>query len=735
MTENRITIFPPKPFTCTPFKFKVKDSPFEQVLSLPETKTDTPRTSILVPVGASWEPAIMRQLITGLFAILKPITLGITATKSGLSWYIRAPQAERTSIRRLLYAVCPQAELQAQADPAPGQTAYRFPLHLAGPFLYPLQEIEAFGDFDPLVTLLSSMRELREKEIWEYQLTLSPLDPQYRELGQDLLDEWGTNAGYLDASTLRMIEAKLNGPLKQIRLAMVIHTASIQRARQLAASAWTTFVQYARPAANALAVPGENTFTPVLSPGETASLWHLPNRHSQIEGIGWTTSVRLPLPEKLKAVSTGIILGTNSYQGQTHKARLTYEDREAHLTILGKTGVGKSTLLHHMSHQDIEAGKGVAVIDPHGDLYTDLLQCSIGKRREKEVIVLDTFDGLDCPIGLNPLQVPPGIQPYQVARQAFDLIKKLFANDWPGAQTDRFFAAAIRVLVDVPGSSLKDIPRLLTDKAYRAHVITKTTDEQAVQTWRIYDGLKGNAVKVAEPILNRLSRFLSDPVLAHIICKPDSLDVRQIMDSKKIFLANLGSFQQAQDADTLGALLLSKFEFAAMSRGNLPKAERLSRIFYLYIDELQRFTTTSLPIIYDQARKYGLSLVGAFQRFGQLPGEDFKGIASGVGALIAFATMRDDAKVLAPFLDERISAKALADLHKYTAVVVSQLEGQTLPNFTIETQAPLEPRKNAEQIIARIRSHCQVQYGQSQAHSTKPPQEGNDDPQDISFAG
>lgn len=735
MSENRVALFPTKPFTCSPFKFQVKGSSFEQVQGVPETKTDTPRTSVMVPVGTPWEPATMRQLMTGLFAILKPITLGIIATKTGLSWYIRVPQVERTSIRRLLYAVCPQAELQAQADPAPGSGLYTFPLHLAGPFVYPLQEIEAFGDFDPLVTLLSSMRELRGSETWEYQLTLLPLDPQYREFGQQLLDEWGSDAGYLDTPTLRMIEAKLNGPLKQVRLAMRITTYSARRAHQLAASSWPTWVQYACPGGNALSVPSEHTFTTVLSPGEMAGLWHLPNLHLRVDGIGWTTSVRLPLPEKLKGVSSGIILGTNSYQGQTHKARLTYEDRDAHVTVIGKTGTGKSTLLHWMSHQDIEAGRGVAVIDPHGDLYTDLLQCSIRKSREKEVIVLDTFDGVDCPIGLNPLQVPPGIQPYQVARQAFDLIKKLFASDWPGAQTDRFFAAAIRVLVDVPGASLKDIPRLLTDKAYRAQVIAKATDEQAVQTWRIYEGLKGNQAKIAEPILNRLDRFLSDPVLAHIICKPDSLNFREIMDSKKIFLANLGAFQEEQEADTLGAILLNKVEFAAMSRGNLAKAERLSRVFYLYVDELQRFTTTSLPIIYDQARKYGLSLVGAFQRLSQLPGEDFKGIASGVGALIAFATMRDDAKVLAPFLDERINAKALADLHKYTAVVVSQLEGQTLPNFTIETQSPLEPRKNAVQTIARIRSHCREQFGHSKPPANNPPKEDSDGPEQISFAG
>ncbi len=731
MTTKLKVNFASDAFQHEPFSVEQKGSVFDQVSRLPQTKANKSWLMIACPTSYIWEPATIRQLITALFALNGPLTLSIVAEQGRLRWMIYAPKSERPTIRRLIYAVCPQADIQPGVDPTP-HPAYHFPLQLGAPFLYPLQEIEAFGAFDPLVTLLSGMRELRDEEQWIYQLTLQPLDRQHRELGHQFLEEiWDG----LDASTSRMLETKLNGPLKEARIRMLIQTDSAQRAHTLAGSSWPTFVQFARDGGNALAVPGPGTFAAVLSPGEVGTLWHLPNEFLHIAGISWSTSTRLPIPERLKSVSTGIVLGTNHYQGQQHSARLTYEDRDAHVTVIGRTGVGKSNWLHHGIHQDIQENKGVGLIDPHGDLYLDVLSCSIEAEREDDVILFDTHDGEACPIGLNPLSVPPGVQPYQVARQAFDLMRKLFGDDWPGAQTDRYLLTALQALAELPNTSFKDIPRLLVDPGYRTQVIAQIKEAQTLQNLYIYDTLnKGAQAKVADPILNRLDRFLSDPVLAHIICQSDSLNFREIIDNNKIFLANLGAFLEEREANTLGAIVLSKFQFAAMSRGRLSKVERQARIFYLHADELQRLTTDSLPIIYDQARKYGLSLTGAFQRMSQLPGENFKGIVNGVGIVIVFRPLRDDAKVLAPFLDERISAKDLADLDKYNAIVSSSLYGQTLPNFTIETMKPLKPLPQSDQRIDRIRQRCQVQFGQ-RAVPQSVEEVDTDDPKNIDFAG
>lgn len=727
-----------KPFRHDPFTRELKASVFITAQKKFQLTIKQMGFYIEVPATTSWDPATIQQLVTSLYAIPVPFTLGISANAGRLSWYLALPPAEQPIAAQVIYAIHPQSELRPLSDHPP-RNFYRFPLHAAAPYVFPLKEIEDFNYFEPLATLLSAMRQVHSNERWSYELTLNPIEAVYRELGQQLLNEWLSKYGGMDAGTVQVIQDKLNAPLKIVRLALKIETDTIKRAHQLANSSWPTWMQFARNGFNALAVPGPQTFQLVLSPGEVAALWHLPSDQLDRAGITWAPTINLPIPDAMIALSEGIVLGTNSYQGRENKARLLNQDRDAHVTIIGKTGVGKSTLVHRMFDQDVKYGQGVGVLDPHGDGFDDILKCSITSQREADVVLFDTHEAKNYPIGLNPLTVPPGVWPHQVARQALDLIKKLCADDWPGAQTERYFAAALRALVEYPGATLNHIPRLLSDKSFRALVIAQLTDLNARQTWLIYDRLNAGAqARISDPILNRLDRFYNDPVLEQIICQPDGFDFRQLMDQKKIFLANLGAFQEEREANTLGALLLSKFQFAAMSRGNMSKAERQKNIYYLYIDELQRFNTASLPIIYDQARKYGLSLVGAFQRLSQLPSDDLRGIASGVGTLITFSPLRDDARTLAPFLDEQISAKDLADLSKYTAIVNTRLYGQTLPSFSIKTHEPLPENPDANQIITRIRRRSRTNDVKSTAvlpTNEESPNEDNNDVQENYFAG
>lgn len=739
MTKDHKNPFPKVVVRYKPFRYKLNGDPFEEARKLINKVDSLKRWEITVPATTAWEPSLMRQLVTGLFAIQTPITLGIMATVHQFTWYVIVLDTHSTTVTQTLYAVHPQAELTSHAM-QPQSGYYRYPLHIARPFLFPLKEIEAFTAFDLLTTLLSAMRQLRPDESMAYELMLIPSATIYQKLGQNFLDEWADRTDYRDRSTLNVLQAKFNSPLKVVSLAIKIRAKSRKRANKIAASTWSTWLQVAEPGFNALAIPGPETFQPLLSPGEVAALWHLPNEYLQVSGISWTPSINLSIPEPLINLRQGIVLGTNRYQGRKYKARLTHADRASHVTIIGITSMGKSTLMHHMIHQDLEQGKRVGVIDPHGDLEIDILRSSISKKRAKDVIRFDTHDR-DCP-SLNPLANLPGVPRYLIARQALDLIKKLCADDWPGAQTERYFAMALRALVEYPGTTLMDIPKLLSDKAYRAQVLTKVTDENVKRTWDNYDRLHpGSQAKITDPILNRLDRFYNDPVLERIVCQPTSLDFCQIIDQGKIFLANLGAFQEEREANTLGALLLSKFQFAAMSRGELSKAERRRKTYYLYIDELQRFTTTSLPIIYDQARKYGLSLTGAFQRLSQMAGEDFKGIASGVGNLIAFGTTREDAKILAPFMGDQVSASDVAGLNQYTALVSMRLHGQSVPTFSIKTESPLPENPEADEIITDIRNNNRATYGQADKASQEAAfeadhtNEENDDPETPIFFG
>jgi len=731
-------------FHYDPFRCKLTENPFvrarKQTKLINKAGSET-RLQFTVPATTAWEPALMRQLVTGLFALQTPIVLGIMATAQQFTWYIMVPDSHSSTVTQTLYAVHPQAELTSHPM-QPQSGYYRYPLQTARPFLFPLKEIEAFTALDPLTTLLSALRQLRADESAAYELTLIPAETIYQKLGQQLLDEWEARTGYLNRSTLNVLRAKFNAPLKVVSLALNIRAKDQKRANKIAAGTWSTWLQMAEPGFNALAVPGPHTFQPLLSPGEVASLWHVPNEHLRVPGIAWTASINLPLPEPLIHLRQGIVLGTNRYQGRRYKARLAHPDRDTHVTIIGTTGMGKSTLMHNMMHQEIEQRKPVAAIDPHGDLITDILTCSIPKKRAKDVILLDTYDD-ECPFSLNPLEVSPGVPAYRVARQALDLIKKLCVDDWPGAQTEHYFSMLLRALVEYPGATLRDATPFLRNKAFRLSVLASVTDEHVKATWQYYDDQSsGQQARIADPILLRLDRFYSDPKLERLVCRPSSLDFRQIIDQGKIFLANLGAFQEEREANTLGALLLSKYQFAAMSRGELSKAERLSKTYYLYIDEIHRFNTASLPIVFDQARKFGLSICGSIQRLSQLSGEDLKGIAGGVGNLITFATLRDDARALAPFLGNQVTAADVAGLNKYTTLTSIRRDGQTLPTFSMETLEPPAENPEAPAILADIKKRNRATYQPStqQKRAASPPPSTNqgddtDEPSAPTFFG
>jgi hypothetical protein len=729
-----------KPFAYQPYIFAV-DTPFQKTKRSNEAKIVQRRIKVTVPKSTPWDPRQVERMMTQFFSVTGPLTLGIEMKEDQLIWYVHVHRSRVNSLCQTIYALYPLADLNIDAKVQPRLGYYAFHFHASVPHIYPFKTADELSEFDPLVTLLNLSDLLRGGEQIIYECVLLPADPRVLELGRQLFNERIDSVAYEDNATqLRIFYNKINSPLKTAQLVVKIKAKTPGRANQLLVGLWPALAAYSLDGGNALVTPHRGSFTPVLSAVEAAAFWHPPTEACQfITGIGWTKAINIPLPNQLKLQKEGTVLGTHTFRGQTQTVKLAYPDRDAHVSIIGTTGVGKSTLTHHLVHQDLAIGKAVGVIDPHGDLVNDILKSSISWKCADDVVFFDTYDP-NCPISLNPLAVPAGVAPSQVARQALDLVKKLCADDWPGAQTERYFAAALRALVEYPGATFRAIPLFLTDNNFRSLVLMHVTDEQVKQTWLVYNRLNiGSQAKITEPILNRLDRFYSDPLLERIICQPDSLNFREIIDQQKIFLANLGAFQEEREANTLGALLLSKLQFAAMSRGELSKAERQQKAFYLYVDELQRFAdTASLQTIYDQARKYGLSLTGAFQRLSQMPGEDLRGVTSSVGVLIIFGTLREDAKTLAPFLDDQISAKELASLDKYTAIVSMRLYGQSLPSFLIRTHPPLSPNPGAEQIIAHIRAHNHQKYGASQKSSrseTPPVSEDNNDPDTIFFAG
>ena len=335
------------------------------------------------------------------------------------------------------------------------------------------------------------------------------------------------------------------------------------------------------------------------------------------------------------------------------------EDRRTHTWVLGKTGVGKSTLLKNLIIQDLRRGHGVAVIDPHGELVQGLLDY-IPKERTWETIYFNPADQ-EFPIGFNILeQVAPELRPL-VASHVISVFKNIWADSW-GPRTEYLLHNAVISLLDVPGSTLLSIPRLLADKDFRARVVAQVHDPVVRTFWlQEYEAYSSDLRKEAiSPIQNKVGQFLTSYPIRNIVGQVTSkISMGFTMENQRILLCDLAKGKLGDSATSLlGSLLVTKIFLAALRRVDQPEAER--KDFYLYIDECQSLASTILAPILSEARKYRLNLVISNQYIAQLDREEITpAILGNVGTLISFRLGADDAYYLAREFAPEVSAQDL----------------------------------------------------------------------------
>ena len=450
----------------------------------------------------------------------------------------------------------------------------------------------------------------------------------------------------------------------------------------------------------------------ILTAEEIASLWHLPHEGFAAPQVVWAAGRRAPLPLAVAARQEGVQLGSNTYQGSSQPVHLPYGDRVTHINLIGRTRVGKSTLLQRIVHEDIAQGRGVGVIDPHGDLVQAILQRSIPPEREKDVVLLDLADR-DYPVGLNLLAVPPGVPKEAAVSQALGILKRMFEDQWSATRMEDALYSALASLVDWPGATIRDVPRLFLNEGYRRQVLEQLTDDVALEFWQEeYEPMSaGLQLQMVQPIMNRVRRFYRHPLVKNVVCQPDSLDFRHMMDRGMIFLASLAGEGGQSEGATIGTALISKMQLAAMARAQQGEAER--RPFYLVVDEVQNFTTTSLPVIFSEAAKYGLSLTVANQYLGQLAGGTLGAIMGNTGTTILFRIGPEDGPKLAPYVKPEFEAADLVELDRFQTVVKMQVGGQTVPAFSMATLPPHPLPDDAAEREARLRAHSRDTYARS----------------------
>lgn len=397
----------------------------------------------------------------------------------------------------------------------------------------------------------------------------------------------------------------------------------------------------------------------------------------------------------------GVIVGVTQKHGYEREFVFGDADRHHHVYVIGQTGTGKTTLLRNALIQDIEAGQGVALIDPHGDLAEAVLDM-VPPSRTNDVIYFNPAD-TEYPIGLNPIAKAPPERHHLVIHNTVSTLRGLWSDVWGTGRMQYILTNTLAALLHYDHATLLGVNRMLSDKSFRRKVLARVKDPVIVAFWedefaRYSDRLKAEAVS---PIQNKVGQFGTTRMTRNILGQArNAIDFRRVIDQGQIFIANLSKGVMGEENSRLiGSFLVSQFQLAAMSRADVPEDARWP--FYLYIDEFQNFTSVeSLSSILSEARKYRLSLTLAHQYTAQI-GDDLQAAVFGnVGTIVCFRVGFEDARRLSEQLDP-LAAHTLTELDPHRAWV-RQLRGGTMlePSF-VEFLSPVTPRRGRAAIIVR----------------------------------
>ena len=358
---------------------------------------------------------------------------------------------------------------------------------------------------------------------------------------------------------------------------------------------------------------------------------------------------------------------------------LTHEERARHIYSIGRTGSGKTTFLRSLILQDIYAGRGVCVIDPHGD-NAQTLADSIPRNRINDTIYFDAGDRENV-IGFNILEnIKDADEGDLVGSEVLTLFKGLFRDSW-GEWLEYLLKNAILALTLVKNTpvTLVSIKRLLDDQEYRAGVLRNVTDPVLLAFWRDYfeEFSKREHLERISSTLNKVGKFALSPVLRNIVGQTKSgFDIKQVMDNNQILIVNLSKGRiGADNANFLGSLMLSKMVSTALRRSEIPESKRTD--FYMHVDEFQNFTSDEFATVISEARKYALFLTIAHQNFDQISEKVLNQIVKDAGTLVAFNVAFEDneklAKAFYPVTSESLGGSSIGEFWVRTAAGNSKL--------------------------------------------------------------
>ncbi|MFA5185598.1 MAG: type IV secretion system DNA-binding domain-containing protein [Patescibacteria group bacterium] len=394
------------------------------------------------------------------------------------------------------------------------------------------------------------------------------------------------------------------------------------------------------------------------------------------------------------------LFAETNFRNARRRFGIKTDDRRRHTYIIGKTGMGKTTLMENMFLSDVLAGHGACYVDPHGDTAEKLLDF-IPSYRINDIVYFNPAD-MDFPVGFNILETIDDSQKHLVAAGLMGVFKKIWPDVW-SARMEYILQNCVLALLDYPGATLLGINRLLVDADYRKRVIAKIRDPIVKTFWvaEFASWSEKYATEAIAPVQNKVGQFLSASVIRNIVAQVKStIDLRNIMDEGKILIVNLSKGRIGEDnMRLLGGIIITKLQLAAMERVDVPEADR--RDFYLYVDEFQNFANESFANILSEARKYRLSLIVAHQYIKQLAEEVAWAVFGNVGTLIAFRVGSEDAQFMENEFMPVYIPEDLVNLTKFEVYLKLMVDGASTQPFSANTLPPIAQRtQSTEKVIA-----------------------------------
>jgi hypothetical protein len=720
------------------------------------------------------EIAHFEELLGGLSAFKKPFSFEIAVPHVGeeISFYLAVPKLLTEVATKQIQGLWSGASVELLRDDfnifnVNGVTAAAYVM-LKESYALPIRTYTELGidSFEPILGTLAKINEIGEgvslqivmrpalkgvsKGILKYIELLKKGESAKKVFGNGLVisfkdvgevfapqtDEERTkerSERIVDEEMVKALQAKVMKPLFEVNVRIVASAGSQFQVEDLVDGVAAGFGQFGSPTRNGFKIVKprnpkriikdfifrsfDEQQMMVLSSEEIASFYHLPISTTETPRVRWLKSREAPPPENLP--KEGILLGDSLFRGDMKPVYMTDEDRRRHIYIIGQTGTGKTTFIQNMAKEDIQSGKGLAIIDPHGELVENALSF-VPKERLDDVIYFNAAD-LARPVGMNMLDYNfdrPEEKTF-IVNEMINIFDKLYdLKTTGGPMFEQYMRNALLLMMeDMPNepATLIEVPRIFSDPAYRARKLARIKNPVVVDFWEKEATKAGGDASLANMtpyITSKFTTFISNDYMRPIVGQPKSaFNFREIMDSGKILLVNLSKGRIGDlNAQLLGLIITGKLLMAALSRADIAEGAA-RRDFYLYIDEFQNFATDSISTILSEARKYRLDLVVAHQFIAQLDEKIRDSVFGNVGSILAFRVGPQDAEFLEKQFEPVFSRNDLINIDNLRAYARLLIDGQTSRAFLMKIGTESWTGGDKD-IAAKMKEYSRMKYGE-----------------------